>query len=124
MIACTQPRRVAATSVATRVASEMQVKLGKEVGYTIRFDDNTQDGVTIIKYVTDGMLVREFLKDLSLSRYSAIMIDEAHERTLSTEILLSLLKDIMVTRKDLKIIIASATINAEKFSKFLTMHLF
>lgn len=118
MIACTQPRRVAATSVATRVASEMQVKLGKEVGYTIRFDDNTQDGVTIIKYVTDGMLVREFLKDLSLSRYSAIMIDEAHERTLSTEILLSLLKDIMVTRKDLKIIIASATINAEKFSKF------
>ncbi|EER33505.1 hypothetical protein CTRG_02323 [Candida tropicalis MYA-3404] len=118
MIACTQPRRVAATSVATRVASEMQVKLGKEVGYTIRFDDNTQDGVTIIKYVTDGMLVREFLKDSSLSRYSAIMIDEAHERTLSTEILLSLLKDIMVTRKDLKIIIASATINAEKFSKF------
>lgn len=118
VIARTQPRRVAATSVATRVASEMQVKLGKEVGYTIRFDDNSQDGVTVIKYVTDGMLVREFLKDLSLSRYSAIMIDEAHERTLSTEILLSLLKDIMITRKDLKIIIASATINAEKFSKF------
>ncbi|RCK58162.1 Pre-mRNA-splicing factor ATP-dependent RNA helicase-like protein cdc28 [Candida viswanathii] len=118
MIACTQPRRVAATSVAARVASEMQVKVGKEVGYTIRFDDNSQDGVTVIKYATDGMLVREFLQDLELSRYSAIMIDEAHERTLSTEILLSLLKDIMTARKDLKIIIASATINAEKFSKF------
>ncbi|KAL6452830.1 cdc28 Pre-mRNA-splicing factor ATP-dependent RNA helicase-like protein cdc28 [Candida maltosa Xu316] len=118
MIACTQPRRVAATSVASRVASEMGVQLGNEVGYTIRFDDNSQDGVTIIKYVTDGMLIREFLSDPSLSRYSAIMIDEAHERTLSTEILLSLLKDIMATRKDLKIIVASATINAEKFSQF------
>ena len=62
MIACTQPRRVAATSVANRVANEMQVKLGEQVGYNIRFDDNCKDGVTVIKYVTDGMLLREFYK--------------------------------------------------------------
>lgn len=120
VIACTQPRRVAATSVANRVANEMQVKLGEQVGYNIRFDDNCKDGVTVIKYVTDGMLLREFLQDPTLGKYSAIMIDEAHERTLSTEILLSLLKDVMMTTRkdDLKIIIASATINAEKFSQF------
>lgn len=121
IIACTQPRRVAATSVAKRVADEMQVKLGEQVGYNIRFDDNCKDGITMIKYVTDGMLLREFLQDPTLEKYSVIMIDEAHERTLSTEILLSLLKDIIMTttrKNDLKIIIASATINAEKFSKF------
>ncbi|EGW31639.1 uncharacterized protein SPAPADRAFT_139926 [Spathaspora passalidarum NRRL Y-27907] len=116
-IACTQPRRVAATSIATRVAYEMNVKLGQEVGYTIRFDDKSSKD-TVIKYVTDGMLLREFLTDPQLSHYSAIMIDEAHERTISTEILLGLLKDITVTRPQLKIIIASATINAEKFSSF------
>ena len=98
MIACTQPRRVAA-SVANRVANEMQVKLGEQVGYNIRFDDNCKDGVTVIKYVTDGMLLREFLQDPTLGKYSAIMIDEAHERTLSTEILLSLLKDVMMTTR-------------------------
>ncbi|KAK6200330.1 P-loop containing nucleoside triphosphate hydrolase protein [Scheffersomyces amazonensis] len=117
IIGCTQPRRVAATSVANRVASEMDVKLGHEVGYTIRFDDNSGDD-TVIKYLTDGMLLREFLNDPTLSKYGALMIDEAHERTLSTEILLSLLKDIIKTRSDLKLIIASATINAEKFSKY------
>ncbi|RLV91778.1 Pre-mRNA-splicing factor ATP-dependent RNA helicase-like protein cdc28 [Spathaspora sp. JA1] len=116
-IACTQPRRVAATSIAARVAYEMNVKLGHEVGYTIRFDDKSSKD-TVIKYVTDGMLLREFLTDPQLSHYSAIMIDEAHERTISTEILLGLLKDIIVTRPQLKIIIASATINAEKFSQF------
>lgn len=116
-VGCTQPRRVAATSVATRVAQEMGVSVGKEVGYSIRFEDKSSDS-TIIKYLTDGTLLREFLNDPVLSQYSALMIDEAHERTISTEILLSLLKDITQERPDLRIIVASATINAQKFSDF------
>lgn len=117
IIGCTQPRRVAATSVATRVADEMNTTLGQKVGYSIRFDDKSSNQ-TVIKYMTDGMLLREFLNDPKLTKYGAIMIDEAHERTLSTEILLSLLKDIATTRPALKLIIASATINASKFSDF------
>lgn len=116
-IGCTQPRRVAATSVANRIADEMGVSIGEEVGYSIRFEDKSSDK-TIIKYLTDGMLLREFLTDPELSSYGALMIDEAHERTVSTEIILSLLKDIIQIRKDLKLIIASATMNAEKFSNF------
>lgn len=116
-IAVTQPRRVAATSVATRVAEEMDVCLGKEVGYSIRFEDKTSDK-TILKYMTDGMLLREILTDPELKKYSCIMIDEAHERTLATDILLGLLKDILVHRKDLKLLISSATMNATKFSHF------
>ncbi|CAH2355664.1 pre-mRNA-splicing factor ATP-dependent RNA helicase-like protein Prp2p [[Candida] railenensis] len=118
MIGCTQPRRVAATSVATRVAEEMGVKLGEEVGYNIRFEDVSDPQKTVVKYLTDGMLLREFLTDPELSSYGALMIDEAHERTVSTEIILSLLKDILEIRKDLKLIVASATINAQKFSDF------
>lgn len=117
MIGCTQPRRVAATSVAARVAEEMHVRLGQEVGYSIRFEDETSER-TVVKYLTDGTLLREFLSDPLLSNYSALVIDEAHERTISTEILLSLLKDIAHERTDLKIIVASATINAQKFSEF------
>lgn len=116
-IGCTQPRKVAATSVAARVADEMGVNLGAEVGYNVRFDDNTSKK-TIVKYLTDGMLLREFLNDPILSNYGALMVDEAHERTVSTEIILSLLKDIIRERSDLKLIIASATINAQKFSDF------
>lgn len=116
-VGCTQPRRVAATSVATRVAEEVGCVLGEEVGYSIRFEDITSDK-TAIKYVTDGMLLREFMTDPLLSSYSALMIDEAHERTVSTEIVLTLLKDIIKERKDLKLIIASATINASKFSDY------
>ncbi|KAI5952491.1 hypothetical protein KGF54_003358 [Candida jiufengensis] len=117
LIGCTQPRRIAASSVAQRVAIEMNAKLGDKVGYSIRFDDKTSQN-TVIKFSTDGMLLREFLNDPNLSQYNAIIIDEAHERTLSTEILLSLLKDLCIKRKDLKLIIASATINATKFSEF------
>lgn len=117
-VVCTQPRRVAATSIASRVADEMDVILGKEVGYNIRFDDRTTPDKTILKYTTDGMLLREFLNDPQLSSYSAIMIDEAHERTLSTDILLGLLRGILQDRKDLRLIISSATMNATKFSKF------
>lgn len=116
-VGCTQPRRVAATSVAARVAEEVGCTLGKEVGYSVRFD-NTLGDQTHIKYVTDGMLLREFLSDPLLSGYSALMIDEAHERTVSTEIVLTLLKDIIKERADLKVIVASATINADKFSVY------
>ena len=129
---CTQPRRVAAMSVAKRVSDEMQVKLGAEVGYSIRFEvrfltssvfsnvsfkDCTSDK-TIIKYMTDGMLLREFLAEPDLSSYSVIIVDEAHERTLHTDILFGLVKDITRFRPDLKLIISSATMDAKKFSDF------
>lgn len=117
MVGCTQPRRVAATSVATRVAVEMECKLGQEVGYSIRFDDKSSRN-TKLKYLTDGTLLREFLTDRTLSKYSALIIDEAHERTISTEIILSLLKTVCQRRSDLRLIIASATINADKFATY------
>ncbi|GME70805.1 unnamed protein product [Ambrosiozyma monospora] len=116
-IGCTQPRRVAATSVATRVSDEVGTKVGDTVGYTIRFDDKSSEK-TEIKYMTDGMLLREFLTDFELSAYSVMMIDEAHERTLSTDVLLGLLKVIIKTRSDFKLLICSATMNAAKFSEF------
>ena len=117
MIGCTQPRRVAAMSVAARVADEMDTVLGREVGYAIRFEDCTSD-VTAIKYMTDGMLLREFLTNPDLSPYSVMIIDEAHERTLQTDILFGLIKDIARYRDDIRIIIASATLDAEKFSDY------
>uniref|UniRef100_M4B262 RNA helicase n=1 Tax=Hyaloperonospora arabidopsidis (strain Emoy2) TaxID=559515 RepID=M4B262_HYAAE len=116
-IGCTQPRRVAAMSVAARVAQEMNVKLGNEVGYSIRFEDCTSDK-TVIKYMTDGMLLREFLTEPDLKSYSVMIIDEAHERTLSTDILFGLIKDIARFRDDIKIIVASATLDATKFSAY------
>ncbi|CAG4998712.1 unnamed protein product [Parnassius apollo] len=116
-IGCTQPRRVAAMSVAARVAQEMNVKLGNEVGYSIRFEDCTSDR-TVIKYMTDGTLHREFLSEPDLASYSVMIIDEAHERTLHTDILFGLVKDITRFRPDLKLLISSATLDAEKFSNF------
>ncbi|KAI1725162.1 helicase associated domain (HA2) domain-containing protein [Ditylenchus destructor] len=116
-VACTQPRRVAAMSVASRVAEEKGTKLGALVGYTIRFEDCTSEK-TLIKYMTDGMLLREFLNEPDLSSYSVIMIDEAHERTLHTDVLFGLVKDIARYRKDLKLLISSATLDADKFSTF------
>lgn len=117
IIGCTQPRRVAAMSVAARVATEMGVKLGNEVGYSIRFEDCTSER-TIIKYMTDGTLHREFLSEPDLAAYSVMMIDEAHERTLHTDILFGLVKDVARFRPDLKLLISSATLDAEKFSVF------
>ncbi|CAD8093029.1 unnamed protein product [Paramecium sonneborni] len=117
-IACTQPRRVAAMSVAKRVAEEMDVALGEEVGYSIRFEEKTSNK-TILKYMTDGMLLREAMHDPKLERYSVVILDEAHERTLNTDILFGLLKEIMLKRPDdLKVVIMSATMDAEKFQKY------
>uniref|UniRef100_A0A7N1A962 RNA helicase n=1 Tax=Kalanchoe fedtschenkoi TaxID=63787 RepID=A0A7N1A962_KALFE len=117
IIACTQPRRVAAMSVAARVSQEMGVKLGHEVGYSVRFEDCTSDK-TVVKYMTDGMLLREFLSEPDLSSYSVLMIDEAHERTVSTDLLFGLVKDIARYRPELKLLVLSATLDTAKFSDF------
>ncbi|KAF2075347.1 hypothetical protein CYY_003323 [Polysphondylium violaceum] len=154
VIAITQPRRVAAVSISKRVSDEMGVELGQQVGYSVRFDDKSSKD-TRLKYMTDGMLVREAMLDASLSKYSVIILDEAHERTLNTDILFGLLKKIQKKRNDrikqlekeeqeeetkqdpessnnnettiqkikpkispLKIIIMSATLDAELFSNY------
>lgn len=117
MVGCTQPRRVAAMSVAKRVSEEMECDLGSTVGYSIRFEDCTSKD-TRIKYMTDGVMLRESLTERDLDRYSAIILDEAHERSLSTDILMGLLKKVLTRRRDLKLIVTSATMNAEGFSKF------
>ena len=137
IVACTQPRRVAAMSVAKRVADEMDgartvsvvlpashfplVSLGKQVGYSIRFEDMTEPGTTFLKYMTDGMLLREAMHDPDLQRYSTIILDEAHERPLATDILMGLLKSLVKRRTDLKIIVMSATLDALKFQKYFTI---
>ncbi|KAG5984410.1 hypothetical protein E4U55_004872 [Claviceps digitariae] len=117
IIGVTQPRRVAATTVALRVADEVGCEVGKEVGYSIRFEDVTSSA-TRIKFLTDGLLIREALVDPLLSRYSVIMVDEAHERSISTDVLLGLLKKIRRKRPDLRIIVSSATLQAEAFLNF------
>ncbi|KAK5121716.1 hypothetical protein LTR85_004591 [Meristemomyces frigidus] len=117
MIGCTQPRRVAAMSVAARVSDEVGCRIGEEVGYTIRFEDKTSDK-TRIKYMTDGIMQREILLDPELSKYSVIMLDEAHERTIATDVLFGLLKKTLKRRPDMKLIVTSATLDAEKFSAY------
>jgi pre-mRNA-splicing factor ATP-dependent RNA helicase DHX15/PRP43 len=94
------------------------VQLGRQVGYSIRFEDMTEPGTTFLKYMTDGMLLREAMNDPELQRYSTIILDEAHERTLATDILMGLLKALAKKRKDLKIIVMSATLDALKFQKY------
>ncbi|KAK4179924.1 P-loop containing nucleoside triphosphate hydrolase protein [Triangularia setosa] len=119
IIGVTQPRRVAATTVAMRVAEEVGCEIGKEVGFSIRFEDLTS-AATRIKFMTDGLLIREALVDPLLSRYSVIMVDEAHERSISSDILLGLLKKIRRKRPELRIIISSATLQAEDFRDFFS----
>ena len=116
-VLCTQPRRVAAMSVAARVADEMGVRLSKEVGYRVRFDDAAGDDTSLI-YMTDGLLLRQMMSSPDLSDVSCIIIDEAHERTLATDVALGLLKDVARARPELRLIISSATINAQKFQKY------
>lgn len=138
MIAVTQPRRVAATSLAARVAAEQGCSVGGRVGYAVRFQE-AYGPETRIKFMTDGMLARELLADPLLSKYSVVILDEAHERTLNTDLLMATLKGIQKVRKErakalqsskgkekvdsascdiLKVIIMSATLDAEKFSQF------
>lgn len=117
MLVSEQPRRIAATSVSARVAEELGCQLGQEVGYSIRFEDVTS-AKTRIKFLTDGLLLREMLVDPLLKRYSVVMVDEAHERSLSTDVLLSLLKKVLKARPDLRVVVSSATLEAEKFLDF------
>lgn len=117
LIGCTQPRRVAAMSVAKRVSEEMEVRLGGQVGYAIRFEDCTSKE-TKIKYMTDGVLLRESLVEPDLDKYSCIIMDEAHERALNTDVLMGLLKKVLARRRDLKLIVTSATMNSGRFSRF------
>ena len=117
MIGCTQPRRVAAMSVAKRVSDEMGTELGDDVGYSIRFEDCTSDK-TVIKYMTDGILLRESLREPDLDMYSCIIMDEAHERSLNTDVLFGLLRSVISRRQDLKLIVTSATMDSQKFANF------
>lgn len=116
-VVCTQPRRIAARSVAERVAAERGCDIGSEVGYSIRFEDRTSTE-TSIKFVTDGILIREILGDSVLDRYSCVIIDEAHERSLNTDILLGLTKLMLQKRSDLKVLITSATLNSNLFASY------
>ncbi|KGQ18722.1 ATP dependent RNA helicase [Lysobacter dokdonensis DS-58] len=115
MIGCTQPRRIAARAVARRVAEELQVPMGGAVGYQVRFTDNVSEQ-TAVKFMTDGILLAEIQSDRWLSAYDTIIVDEAHERSLNIDFLLGYLKQLLTRRKDLKIIVTSATIDTARFS--------
>ncbi|GAB3515095.1 ATP-dependent RNA helicase HrpA [Pseudoxanthomonas daejeonensis] len=116
MIGCTQPRRIAARAVATRVAEELKTPLGGQVGYQVRFTDNVGED-TRIKFMTDGILLAEIASDRWLSNYDTIIVDEAHERSLNIDFLLGYLKQLLRKRRDLKIIVTSATIDTARFSR-------
>ena len=115
-IACTQPRRIAALSVSARIAEEMGQEPGQAVGYQIRFQEKTSEN-TLVKVMTDGVLLAEVQKDRYLSAYDTIIVDEAHERSLNIDFILGILSDLLKKRRDLKVIITSATIDTRKFSK-------
>jgi ATP-dependent helicase HrpA len=117
MIGVTQPRRIAATSVAARVASEVGSPLGTEVGYQIRFQDRTSPA-TYVKFMTDGILLAEIHGDRLLERYDTIVIDEAHERSLTIDFLLGWLKRILPERPDLRVVVSSATLETARLSEF------
>src|SRR3954462_3817201 len=116
LIGHTQPRRIAARSVAERVAEELGSELGEAVGYTVRFTDKVGDD-TFVKVMTDGILLAEIQRDRRLSRYDTLIIDEAHERSLNIDFILGYLKQLLPRRPDLKVIVTSATIDTERFSR-------
>ncbi|RWS29917.1 ATP-dependent RNA helicase DHX35-like protein [Leptotrombidium deliense] len=118
LIGITQPRRVAAVNLATRVAAEMKCELGEQVGYTIRFEDCISRGKTLIKYMTEGILINEMMGDPLLENYSVVIVDEAHERTLNTDVVLGLLKKILKKRPELRVIVSSATIETNSMQQF------
>ncbi|ORC85188.1 pre-mRNA splicing factor ATP-dependent RNA helicase [Trypanosoma theileri] len=120
IICCTQPRRVAAETLAIRVAEEYGCRLGEEVGYTVRFRDVTSS-LTKIKYMTDGMLLREALLDDTFQRYSVIILDEAHERSVNTDLLFAIVRNATHKRPSLKVIITSATLEKEKFCSYFNV---
>jgi HrpA-like RNA helicase len=120
---CTQPRRVAAITIASQVAKERQNHVGREVGYTIRFED-VCSSQTRIKYVTDGVLLREMMSDMQLSNYGVVILDEVHERSLQTDIVMGLLKQLQVDQQKLqlqhrlKLVVMSATVDVDFFCQF------
>ncbi|CAD7957268.1 unnamed protein product [Amoebophrya sp. A120] len=117
LIGCTQPRRMAAMSVAKRVSEEKEVELGGLVGYSIRFEDCTSED-TRIKYMTDGVLLRETLNDCDLEKYAAVIMDEAHERSLNTDVLFGILKEAASRRRDFRLIVTSATMDSARFAQY------
>jgi len=112
----TQPRRIAARTVAERIAEELGTEVGTAVGYKVRFTDKSSDS-TLVKVMTDGILLAEMQRDRRLRRYDTLIIDEAHERSLNIDFILGYLKRLLPSRPDLKVIITSATIDPERFSK-------
>lgn len=116
-IGMTQPRRIAAVSVAWRIAEELKVQIGDEVGYAIRFDDSTSNK-TVIKVMTDGILLQEARTDPDFSRYGVIVVDEAHERTLNIDVTLGLLHRALTRRKDLRVVVSSATLQPLLFQRY------
>ncbi|MCX7063245.1 MAG: ATP-dependent RNA helicase HrpA, partial [Proteobacteria bacterium] len=116
LIGHTQPRRIAARAVSRRIAEELVVPLGAQVGYAVRFNDQTSDD-TLIKVLTDGLLLNEINSDRALESYEVLIIDEAHERSLNIDFLLGYVKVLLGRRRDLKVIITSATIDVAAFAK-------
>lgn len=116
-VGCTQPRRLAAATVARRVATEMGTVLGDRVGYQVRFVEKVQDD-TVIKFMTDGILLAETQRDRSLKQYDTLIIDEAHERSLNIDFVLGYLKNLLKRRKDLRVVVSSATLDAGMFSEY------
>ena len=116
LVGHTQPRRIAARSVAERIAEELEVELGSAIGYQVRFTDQSSDN-TLVKVMTDGILLNEMQRDRDLRKYDTIIIDEAHERSLNIDFILGYLKQLLPRRPDLKIIITSATIDPQRFAE-------
>jgi pre-mRNA-splicing factor ATP-dependent RNA helicase DHX15/PRP43 len=116
-VVCTQPRRIAAMRVAVRVAEELDVGIGEEVGYCVRFEDK-RGPLTRLTFVTEGMLLREMMSDPDLGKYDVILVDEAHERTADCDLLLGLLKQLGTKRPNLRVVVMSATLDTAEFTRF------